>query len=384
MIIDTTKSLVQLCKKLAKLPFITLDTEFIREKTYYPELCLIQIAGKGVAEVIDPLAEEMDMTALFDLLQNPKVVKVFHAARQDIEIFYHLTGKVPTPVFDTQIAAMVCGYDENVGYQQLVHDITGVSLDKSMRFTDWHHRPLTPEQEEYALNDVTYLRDIYLALNEKIINNGREEWLKEEITIQNDPKTYDTDENEVWRKVKVPFKRPIQTHVFAKLCAWRERTAKAKNRPRKHILKDDALIELAVLMPENAETMNTCRGISGGFGKSALGQEILTVIKAAKKDPAELYPKDWEKPKSLTHTQKTLVDLYHLLLMIVGAELNVAPKIIASTEELKSLAQGNNNVPCMKGWRYEAFGAKVIQFKQGKLSFKYNPHTHRPEIEEAE
>ena len=382
MIIDTTKNLNQLCKKLAKLPFITLDTEFIREKTYYPELCLIQIAGKGIEAVIDPLSEHIDLNPLLDLLQNPKIVKVFHAARQDIEIFYHLTGKVPAPLFDTQIAAMVCGYDENVGYQQLVYDITGVSLDKSMRFTDWRHRPLTKEQEEYALNDVTYLRDVYLALNEKILNSKRTDWLKEEIEIQNNPNTYDVDENEVWRKIKVPFKRPIQTHVFSKLCAWREKTAKQKNKPRKYILKDDALIELAVLMPENIEAMNRCRNLSTGYGKSILGQEILSVIQAAKNDSPELYPQDWEKPKSLTHTQKTLVDLYHLLLMIISEKLNVAPKIIATTDELKELAKGNNDVPCMKGWRYEAFGNKVILFKQGKLSFKYNPHTHRPEVEE--
>ena len=381
--INTTKDLNKLCQKLAKLPFVTLDTEFIREKTYYPELCLIQIAGNDVAEVIDPLAKELDLTPLFDLLQNPKVVKVFHAARQDIEIFYHLTGKVPTPLFDTQVAAMVCGYDENVGYQQLVHDMTGVNLDKSMRFTDWRKRPLSPDQEKYALNDVTYLRDIYLAFCEKIKNTNRKEWLTEEIAIQNDPETYETNDAEVWRRIKVPFKRPIQTHVFSKLCEWREKTAKIKNRPRKHILKDDALIELAVLMPEDTEEMNACRNISNGFGKSTLGQEVLSVITAAKQDPQDLYPKDWDKPKGLTHTQKTLADLYHLLLMIICAELNVAPKIIATMDELKELAKGNNDVPCMKGWRYEAFGCKVIQFKQGKLSFTYNPHTHRAEVVEA-
>jgi len=383
MMIATTKELTKLCQKLAKLPFVTLDTEFIREKTYYPELCLIQIAGKGIEALIDPLAKDIDLSPLFNLLQNPKVIKVFHAARQDIEIFYHLTGKVPTPVFDTQIAAMVCGYDENVGYQQLVSDIAGVSLDKSMRFTDWRHRPLTPEQEEYALHDVTYLRDIYIAFDKQLTQNGRMDWLKEEIAVQNDPGTYETDDNEVWRKIKVPFKKPLQTHVFAKLCAWREKTAKEKNRPRKYILKDDTLIELAILMPEDADKMNSCRNLSGGFGKSALGQEILSVIRAAKSDPADNYPQNWEKPKNLTHTQRTLVDLYHLLLMIVGTELNVAPKIIASGEELKSLAMGNSDVPCMKGWRYEVFGQKVALFKQGHLSFTYNPRTHQPEIKES-
>ena len=207
--------------------------------------------------------------------------------------------------------------------------------------------------------------------------------MAEEIAIQNNPETYETNDADVWRRIKVPFKRPIQTHVFSKLCEWREETAKTKNRPRKHILKDDALIELAVLMPENTEEMNACRNISNGFGKSTLGQEVLSVITAAKQDPQDLYPKDWDKPKGLTHTQKTLADLYHLLLMIISTELNVAPKIIATMDELKELAKGNNDVPCMKGWRYEAFGCKVIQFKQGKLSFTYNPHAHRAEVVEA-
>ncbi|MDY6407862.1 MAG: ribonuclease D [Pseudomonadota bacterium] len=380
MMIDTTQDLTKLCTKLAKLPFVTVDTEFIREKTYYPELCLIQIASIGIEAVVDPLAPGIDLSPLYDLLNNPHIVKVFHAARQDIEIFYHLTKQIPTPLFDTQIAAMVCGYDENVGYQQLVHDITGVTLDKSMRFTDWKKRPLSPEQEEYALNDVTYLRDVYLAFNEKIKQNGRAEWLAEEIAVQNNPATYDTDDNEVWRKVKIPFKRPIQVHVFSKLCAWREKTAKTKNKPRKHLLKDDALIELAIMMPENIEDINKCRNISTGFGKSVLGQEVLSVIRSAKNDSPDMFPKNWEKPKGLTHTQKTMVDLYHLLLMIVATELNVAPKIIASSDELKSLACGDNDVPCMKGWRYDSFGAKVLLFKQGKLSFTYNPHLHRPEI----
>ena len=381
MMITTTEQLAELCQHLKKFPFVTLDTEFIREKTYYPQLCLIQIAGPDREACIDPLAKDIDLSPLFDLLQNPKIVKVFHAARQDVEIFYHLTGKIPTPLFDTQIAAMVCGYGDSVGYQQLVQDITGVSLDKSLRFTDWHRRPLTEEQVKYALNDVTYLRDIYRAFVKALAENGRETWLSEEIAVQNDPTTYDTDEENVWRKIKVPFKKPLQTHIFAKLCAWREKTAKKIDRPRKFILKDDALIELAIVMPQEADQMDGCRNLSTGFGKSAFGQEILKVIDTARSDSPEAYPLDWKKEKPLTQTQRTLADLYHLLLMLISAELNVAPKIIAGTDELQQLARGNNDVPCMKGWRRDVFGEKVLLFKQGMLSFGYNPKTHRPVLQ---
>ena len=382
MMITTTEQLTELCVHLAQFPFVTLDTEFIREKTYYPQLCLIQIAGPNQEACIDPLASGIDLSPLFDLLQNKNVVKVFHAARQDVEIFYHLTGKIPVPLFDTQIAAMVCGYGDSVGYQQLVQDIAGISLDKSLRFTDWHRRPLTKEQIKYALNDVTHLRTIYQTFVKALAENGREAWLSEEIAVQNDPTTYDTDEENVWRKIKIPFKKPLQTHVFAKLCAWREKTAKKTDRPRKFILKDDALIELAILMPKDTEQMNRCRNLSNGFGKSAFGQEILKVIDSACSDPLEAYPVDWGKEKPLTQTQRTLVDLYHLLLMVISSELKVAPKIIAGTDELQQLARGNDDVPCMKGWRRDIFGEKAVLFKQGLLSFAYDPKTHQPVLQQ--
>lgn len=380
MIITATKELSKLCKILAKSPFIAIDTEFIREKTYYPELCLIQIAGPETEACIDVLAEDLDLTPLFDLLQNKNVVKVFHAAHQDVEIFLHLTGKIPTPLFDTQVAAMVCGYGENVGYQQLVHDIAGVSLDKSMRFTDWRYRPLKPEQVTYALHDVTYLRDIYLKFKEKLEKTDRLSWLEQELEIQNNPETYETNDNEIWRKIKIPFKKTLQTHIFSKLCAWRERTAKEKNRPRKFILKDDALIELAVIAPTTVAEMDVCRNVAKGFGKSAFGEEIIQVIQKAKKDSPDCYPQNWKPLKPLTATQHTLVELFRLLLSIQSVTLGVAPRIIASNEELQQLARGNNDVMCMRGWRRDVFGEKVLLFKQGKLSFCFNPQTRKPEL----
>lgn len=380
MIITTTEKLSEFCTILSASPYVTLDTEFIREKTYYPVLCLIQIANADTAACIDPLAPGLDLSPLFDLLQNPKVIKVFHAARQDIEIFYHLTGHIPTPLFDTQLAAMVCGYGENIGYQQLVHDITGVSLDKSLRFTDWSHRPLTEDQIAYALHDVTYLRDVYRALNHSIQENNRLDWLTEEIAVQNDPATYEIDNNAIWKKIKIPFKKPAQIHVFARLCAWREQTAKLKNKPRRHILKDEALIELAAVSPRTPEDLTGLRHIPDGFGHSRFGQEILETISIARADPASARPLDWVPPKPLTTTQHTLQDMFRLLLSIVADDLRVAPKIIASNDDLAQLACGNNKVPCMQGWRRDVFGEKVLLFKQGRLSLRYNPKTHKPEL----
>ena len=380
--ITTTSELQDLCAKLAQFSFVTLDTEFIREKTYYPELCLIQIASTGIEACIDPLSKEIDLSPLFDLLQNKNVVKVFHAAHQDIEIFYHLTHQIPTPLFDTQIAAMVCGFRENIGYQQLVQSITGTNLDKSMRFTDWSHRPLTDEQIRYALNDVTYLRDVYQTLSQQIQETNRLPWLEQELSVQNNPDTYETNNDEVWRRFKIPFKKPLQTHVFSRLCSWREKQAKQKNRPRKHILKDDALIELATIMPQTPNVLESCRNISSGFSNSSFGKEILSVIENAKSDNPDCYPRDWERPKPLTPAQHTLSELLNLLLVIVSSQLNVAPKIIASADELKKIACGDNQVPCMQGWRREVFGEKVLLFKQGLLSFTYNPKTKKAEIKQ--
>lgn len=381
MMITLTEELKKVCERAARFSFITLDTEFIREKTYYPELCLIQMATPEEEVCIDPLAAGLDLKPLFDLLQNQKVVKVFHAARQDVEIFYHLTGCIPTPLFDTQVAAMVCGYGENVGYQQLVQDLADVSLDKSMRVTDWSRRPLNQEQVKYALRDVTYLRDVYQNLSEQLEKNGRKAWLAEEIAVQNNPETYNVNEDECWRRIKIPFKKPVQVHVFSKVCAWREKTAKNKNRPRKYILKDEVLIELAAVMPDKKQELSRCRGLTDGFVKT-FGDELCAVIQQAKKDSPDLYPKNWMMPKPLTPAQHTLAELLHLLLLVVSSEVKVAPKIIATTDEIHQLARGNDSVPCMQGWRREIFGDKVGLFKKGVLSFGYNPKTHQVEVKE--
>lgn len=384
MMITTTTDLIAVCQRFATEPFITLDTEFIRETTYYPELCLIQIASPQEAFCIDPLSDEIDLQPLFDLMQNPKVMKVFHAARQDIEIFYHLSGQIPTPLFDTQVAAMVCGYGDSVGYQQLVQDITGTVLDKSMRVTDWSRRPLNDKQIAYALCDVTYLRDVYLALSAELEKSGRIHWLTEELAIQNNPETYDVNNDTVWQKIKVPFKKPSQVHIFAKLCAWRESVAKQKNLPRRYIMKDDALIELVAETPKTTDDLQKLRGLPNGFAKGRLGKEVLEVIQSAQHDSPDTYPKTWRTPKSLTTSQRVEIDLLQLLLHIVSSELRVAPRIIATSDDLTDLVRGNKNIPCLKGWRYDVFGEKVLQFKKGLLSFSYNPKTKRPELRQIE
>ena len=303
--ITTTEKLTEVCSRFAQLPFITLDTEFIREKTYWPVLCLIQIASKGEAYCIDPLADGIDLTPLFDLLQNENVVKVFHAARQDLEIFYHLTGQIPTPLFDTQVAAMVCGFGESVSYQQLVQELTNTAIDKSMRYTDWSKRPLTESQISYALHDVTHLINVYEKLQDKLAQNNRIEWLTEEMSVLTSPHTYDIGDDTAWTKVKCHFSSPRQMHVFAKICAWREKTAKLKNRPRRHIMKDDMVQELAVAHPTSVEQMDLMRSLPKGFSKSALGTELIEVIATAMTEDVQKYEVP-EKRKGLTNSQKNI------------------------------------------------------------------------------
>lgn len=376
--IQTTDLLKEVCQRFATHPFMTVDTEFIREKTYYPELCLIQIASPQEAWCVDALSRDLDLSPLFQLFQNPHVMKVFHAARQDIEIFYMLTHQIPTPLFDTQVAAMVCGYTDMVGYQQLVHDCLGIHLDKGQRYTDWSRRPLSSEQETYALHDVTYLRDVYLNLQNRLDNNGRRDWLIEEMAVLTDPKTYEVDNETAWRKIKAPLKKEKQLYVLSRLAAWREQMAKTKNKPRKHILKDEALLELAVAPVDTPADFDKLRHFPKGFGKSALAVELLHVLKAAQAVPVEQYPQNLtEKKQVLLPYQRSLWEVYRLLLDVSAAEIGVAPRIIASTDELSLLAQGNQHVPCLSGWRYHVFGQRALAFGMGKMALSYDPEKQR-------
>ncbi len=366
------------CRRFAAYPYITIDTEFIREKTFYPDLCLVQIASRDEAYCIDPLAPDMDLTPLFDLLQNPNVVKVFHAARQDIEILYHLSGKVPTPLFDTQIGAMVCGFGENVGYQQVVQSIVGISLDKSMRCTNWAKRPLSSAQIQYALYDVTYLRDIYEFMMTKINQLDRMGWIQSELDYLCDTETYDPSPEKLLAKVHCSITKALPYHIYQKLYLWRENLSRTKNRPRRFLLKDELLQELALLKPTTPEQLKNLRGVGANFEKSTMAVEILSVIQTAMQDDIKhiKLPKS-EKP--LSPTEKNLAEVLKLLLNIISTQEKVAPSLIATSEDIAHFVR-KKDVTFKQGWRYELFGNKAEQLCAGALSIRYNPKLRKIEL----
>ena len=380
LFIQTTQELYQLCSRLQQYPFVTVDTEFIREKTYWPQLCLIQIACTDEAVCIDPLAKDIDLQPLFDLMQNKKVMKVFHAARQDIEIFYHLTGKTPFPVFDTQIAAMVCGFGESVSYQNLVQKLLGTELDKSMRFTDWARRPLSEKQIHYALADVTYLRDIYKKITDLLEETGRTHWVDEDVNFLLNPKTYENDSSLAWKRLKLNCTKPFYLALCQALAEYRENEAKRLNRPRKHILRDEILLEIAANAPENAEEMNKMRGLPNGFANGRMGKDILKIIAEIKDRDESTYPvlpKPYELPRSARSVSKML----RLLLMIKSAENDVAEKLIATPDELDLLAgEKNPDINALKSWRYQIFGKDALELKKGKIALCYNPKKHQIDL----
>ncbi len=378
--IQTTQELNELCSRLQTHPFITVDTEFIREKTYWPQLCLIQIASTDEAVCIDPLAKDINLQALFDLLQNGKVVKVFHAARQDIEIFYHLTAKIPFPVFDTQLAAMVCGFGESVSYQNLVQKLSGIHLDKSMRFTDWSHRPLSDKQIQYALADVTHLRDIYQKLTDILHQTGRTNWICDDTATLTSPQLYENDSALAWKRLKLNSHNPLYLALCQALAAYRENEAKRLNRPRKHIIRDEILLELAANAPETAEEMSKMRGLPQGFAKGRMGKDILKIITETKQQNPDSYPVI-PKPYELPRQAKAVSKMLRLLLMIKSVENDVAEKLIATPDELDQLAaEDNPDINVLKGWRYQLFGKEALALKEGKIAFRYNPEKHQIDV----
>ena len=378
--IQTTEELDNLCLRLAEHPFVTVDTEFIREKTYWPQLCLIQIASVDEAVCIDPLAKDMNLQSLFDLMQNEAVIKVFHAARQDIEIFYHLSGKTPVSVFDTQLAAMVCGFGESVSYQNLVQKLLGRELDKSMRFTDWSRRPLTDKQISYALNDVTHLREVYQKISDILQETKRTDWVADDTALLMNPETYENDSSQAWKRLKITTTKPFYLALCQALAAYREDMAKRQDRPRKHIMRDEVLLEIAGSAPETAEEMAKLRGLPQGFTHSRMGKDILKLIADVKAQDESTYPvvpKPYELPRSARAVSKML----RLLLMIKAAENDVAEKLIASPDELDILAgEKNPDLDVLKGWRYQIFGKAALEMKAGKTGLRYNPEKHRIDL----
>ncbi|MGH1402694.1 MAG: ribonuclease D [Alphaproteobacteria bacterium] len=368
-IITDSGELAKFCKILQEKEFITIDTEFLREKTYFARLCLIQISCPDKnAIAIDPLAENIDLSPLFDLLQNPDVLKVFHAGRQDLEIFYQLTGKVVTPIFDTQIAAMVCGFGESIGYEKLVNHVTGNSIDKSSQFTDWSLRPLSDKQITYALGDVTHLCDIYLYLKNDLEQRGRCDWVKQEKAILENPKTYSTDPYKAWERVKIRSPKPRTLAVLREVTAWRETLAQKRNVPKNWIMRDETLADMANQAPKDKKQLSKIRNLGKDIVDGKGGVQLLKAIEKGVSSPSDTWPKVAKKQQPPPHIIAT-IDVLKMLLKIQNCEHHVAAKIISSAADLEAIAYDDNaDVPALQGWRREIFGQDALDLKHGKLA----------------
>tara|TARA_R110000868_G_scaffold229608_5_gene482700 strand:+ start:153 stop:1304 length:1152 start_codon:yes stop_codon:yes gene_type:complete len=367
-IITTTSELETICARLAGAGFITVDTEFMRDSTFYSKLCLIQMAGPEDEIVVDPLAPGIDLTSFYDLMRNKKVVKVFHAARQDIEIFWHDAKSIPDPLFDTQVAAMVCGFGDSVGYETLVNRLTDGSVDKSSRFTDWARRPLSDKQLHYACGDVTHLRVIYEVLAKRLTQTGRARWVAEEMAILQDPETYEVRPEDAWKRLKTRFKGRKGLAVLVEVAAWRERQAQDRNQPRSRILKDDALAEIATQIPRNAEDLDRLRAVPKGMANSRSAAGLMDAIERGLNMPEAEIPVI-EQSQPLPPGIGPLVELLKVLLSMRCEQHDVAQKLIAKVSDLEQIAGFDEpNVPAMSGWRREVFGNDALRLKRGELS----------------
>jgi len=363
-LLTTTDELQELCVALAREPFVALDTEFMRDRTYWPKLCLIQLAGEERHAAVDPLASGLDLAPLFELLADPMVVKVFHAARQDIEIFYNLTGRVPTPLFDTQLAAMVCGYGEEVGYETLVAQLVKARIDKSSRFTDWERRPLSPQQLAYALADVTHLRTVYQKLEQRLEETGRSSWVAQELAGLTSPATYQQPPEDAWKRLKVRSRDPRFLAIVQALAAWRERAAQARDLPRNRVLRDDLLLEVAANRPITLEQLMKLRRINLDRRSAPA---VVEAIRTALAVPQAELPKAEPPPKPVRGLGP-LIDLLRVLLKLKCEEHHVAQRLVATTADLEAIAaEATPEVPALKGWRYEVFGRAALALKQGEL-----------------
>ncbi|WP_115936675.1 ribonuclease D [Aestuariispira insulae] len=366
--ITDTAELAAFCAKVADLDYITVDTEFLREKTYYPKLCLIQVAGQENQAIIDPLADGIDLSAFYELLNKEDLVKVFHACRQDLEIFYQKTGKVPSPVFDTQVAAMVTGHGDQVGYETLVNRILNRRLDKSARFTDWSMRPLSQKQLAYALSDVTHLCDIYELFKAELDRSDRHSWLEEEMVSTTQLSNFEIDPKESWRKIKSRGTEPRFLAVLREVAAWRELEAQQRDVPKNRIVRDEALLDIAGSKPRNAKELAKIRGVSDGFAEGKLGNGLLTAVSQAMALPESELPRVPKKER-LPDGIGPLSDLLKVLLKKQSEEHQVASRLIANASDLELIAgQKKPDVPAMHGWRYELFGRQAEDLKAGRLA----------------
>ena len=374
VIADST-SLTKFCDRLIKSSYITVDTEFMRDQTYWPRLCLVQIADEHEAAAIDTLAKGIDITPLLNLFTNPRILKIFHAARQDLEIFYRLMGRLPSPIFDTQIAAMVCGFGDSAGYDTLVRKLTDETIDKSSRFTDWALRPLSQRQINYALGDVTHLRQVYIKLNEMLGQNNRHNWMDEELSILRDTKNYTFEPEDAWRRIKYRAPKPRFLAILKEVAAWREIEAQNKDIPRNRIVRDESLIEISHHAPKTINDLSRARGLSLKKAEGSLGKALLNAVKAGLNVPSENLPevkRDAPLPKGIG----PITDLLKVLLKLKCEKHDVAQKLIATVNDMEQIAAfgQNANVPALQGWRQEVFGIDALRLRSGQLAMVIKDH----------
>lgn len=380
-IITAQAELQKFCAAVEDGHFIAVDTEFLRDKTYFPKLCLLQIAGNGEAAIIDPLAASIDLKPVFALMQKKSLTKVFHAARQDIEIFHLLTGHIPAPIFDTQIAAAVCGYGESASYESLVNKIVGAEIDKSSRFTDWSARPLSEKQLKYALSDVTHLCTIYEDLNIKLEAMGRMGWVMEEHARLTDPAIYNADPNDAWKRLRFGNMRPKHLAALRELARWREVEARKADVPRGRIVKDETLVELAAAYPRKESDLSRMRGMDRHLSSTKIAAILQCVETALALAPVEYphVPRHHRPPENVT----AALPMLQMLLKVTADAEGIAPSIIAGKDDLEAIAL-KTDTPAMHGWRYDIFGKKAEALLQGKLKLSLNPGSGQVLIEESE
>ncbi|WP_299393090.1 ribonuclease D [Pelagibius sp.] len=367
-LITETAELEVLCGRLAKADFITLDTEFLRDSTYWPKLCLVQVAGPDDVAAIDSLSPKLDLAPLLALFDDPKILKVLHSARQDMEIFFHLTGRLPAPIFDTQVAAMVCGFGESVGYDTLVRKMTGAHVDKSSRFTDWSRRPLAERQLNYALADVTHLRKIYRKLAGRLSKSGRAGWLEEEMSVLTSPETYRLEPENAWRRLKTRSNDRRYLAVLRALATWREEEAQQRDVPRGRVLRDEQLFDIAAHRPTSEEELARSRGVSKDMARGRLGRAILEAVGRALALPDSELPTPAPKGPA-PNGAGPLIDLLKVLLKLRCDEHDVAQKLIANSADLDQIAANDKaDVMALKGWRYEIFGRDALALKRGAVA----------------
>jgi ribonuclease D len=367
-LIADTDTLAAFCARVGAGAYISVDTEFMRDKTYYPQLCLVQVAGEHEAAAIDALSPGLDLAPLIVLFDRADLLKVFHAGRQDLEIFCLMTGRVPAPMFDTQVAAMVCGFGDSVGYDTLVQKLTGAHIDKSSRFTDWAVRPLTERQIKYSISDVTYLRKVYEKLAHSLARTGRAGWLDEEMAVLTNPSTYRVDPDEAWQRLKVRSPSPRFLALLKELAAWREREAQKRDIPRNRMLRDEAMIEIASHHPQTVDELARTRGLSRGMAEGRMGEALLAAVKRGLEIPESECPRP-EPRIELPRDIGAVVELLKVVLKLQCDAHNVATKLVATGNDLERVAADDNaDVPALKGWRREVFGEAALKLKRGELA----------------